>query len=468
MPTTAAAGEPTVSLAPAILIVDDNADKRVALRAMLSPLGHTIVEVDSGRTALQAALHQTFALILMDVRMPELNGFETAKLIRQHPPSASIPIIFVTAFGGGESEAASAYASGAVDFIFTPVLPGVLRAKVSAFVALFMQSQELQAVNAALRESDDFTQAVLDNVADGIFILDEAGRIESVNQSVGPLFGYGAGEQIGHPFGFMIAADSRDDLRNLDLAHSAQRAKGATPSEVIETVGCRRDGSTFPMELERRGIEHGARKFTLASVRDVSERKSHREALEHLALHDSLTGLANRSMFSDHVGRSLALAKRDHESRGVLLLDLDGFKRINDTQGHEVGDDLLQQVGKRLEAVLRESDMVARLGGDEFAILPAGAIDLAATATMAWTIQESFEAGFPVNGETIEVSPSIGIVALPRARSQRRRTAPPRRPGDVRGEAIRERAGRLRGSPRNGDRRPPRAAARPAQLHRPR
>jgi diguanylate cyclase (GGDEF)-like protein/PAS domain S-box-containing protein len=408
-----ALADPSVSHAPAILIVDDNADKRVALKAMLAPLGHTIVEVESGRVALQTALHQTFALILMDVRMPELNGFETAKLIRQHPPSAGTPIIFVTAFGGDESEAASAYASGAVDFIFTPVLPGVLRAKVSAFVALFMQSQELQAVNAALRESDELTQAVLDNVADGIFILDESGRIESANRSAELLFGYSAEEQIGHPFGFMIASGSREDLSNLDKEREEQLDAGVSLSRVVETVGCRRDGSNFAMELERLEISHGERSFTLASARDISERKSHSEALEHMALHDGLTGLPNRTFFTDLSAKALALATREGETRGVLVLDLDGFKRVNDTQGHEWGDVLLKEVGERLVSVLRESDTVARLGGDEFAVLPAGPIDLAATAAMAWTIQETFEAGFVLNGDTVHIAPSIGIALFP-------------------------------------------------------
>jgi diguanylate cyclase (GGDEF)-like protein/PAS domain S-box-containing protein len=410
MPTAA---ESAVSPAPAILIVDDNVDKRVALKAMLAPLGHTIVEVDSGRVALQTALHQTFALILMDVRMPELNGFETAKLIRQHPPSASTPIIFVTAFGGGESEAASAYASGAVDFIFTPVLPGVLRAKVSAFVALFMQSQELQTLNAALRESDELTQAILDNVADGIFILDQGGRIESVNHSAELLFGYSAEEQIGHPFGFMISSGSREDLANLDREREDQLSAGATLNRVVETVGCRRDGTRFAMELERLEIEHGESRFTLASVRDISERKSHSEALEHMALHDGLTGLANRTYFTELTSKALALATRESETRGVLVLDLDGFKRVNDSQGHEWGDALLRQVGERLGSILRESDTVARLGGDEFAVLPAGPIDLAATAAMAWTIQETFEEGFMLNGETVHIAPSIGIALFP-------------------------------------------------------
>jgi len=202
---------PAETDSPKILVVDDNADKRVALRAMLAPLGHTVLEAASGRAALELLLRETVAMILMDVRMPTLNGFETAKLCRSQSRGGRTPIIFVTAMGSENGEAASAYASGAVDFIFTPVLPEILRAKVTAFVDLFIQSQRLQQsldsiteLNLALRDSDVLTQAVLDNVAEGIFILDEHGRIESVNRSVGRLFGYHAQEPVGHSFAFMI------------------------------------------------------------------------------------------------------------------------------------------------------------------------------------------------------------------------------------------------------------------------
>jgi putative two-component system response regulator len=128
----------------AVLVVDDNAGKRLAVRAMLAPLGHVVVEADSGRAALDAVEQQSFAVILMDVRMPILDGYETAKRIRQSSESARTPIIFLTAFGRDETEKVAAYANGAVDFIFTPVVAEVLCAKVSAFVQLYLQSQELQ------------------------------------------------------------------------------------------------------------------------------------------------------------------------------------------------------------------------------------------------------------------------------------------------------------------------------------
>jgi putative two-component system response regulator len=142
----AAAALIDAQLAPAasVLVVDDNAGKRLAVRAMLAPLGHAVVEADSGRAALEAVARQSFAVILMDVVMPILDGYETARLVRQRSQSQETPIIFLTAFRRDESETASAYANGAVDFIFTPVLAEVLRAKVSAFVHLYLQSQELQ------------------------------------------------------------------------------------------------------------------------------------------------------------------------------------------------------------------------------------------------------------------------------------------------------------------------------------
>jgi diguanylate cyclase (GGDEF)-like protein/PAS domain S-box-containing protein len=412
---------PSVESAPAILVVDDNRVKRLALRAMLTPLGHAIVEVESGRAALKALASQTFALILMDVRMPVLNGFETAKLCREQARGARTPIIFVTAMGGDDGEAASAYASGAVDFIFTPVLPDVLRAKVTAFVDLFLQSQELQrsleaitVLNAALRDSDVRTQAVLDNVADAIFILDDGGLIESVNRSVGKVFGYYENEPVGHPFAFMIAPEHRDEFRGLDSLPAGLNGGGAgTSGGPIETLGCRHDGSIFPMELERGEMRHGQRMFTLASVRDISERRAHTEALEHLALHDGLTGLANRTLFGNLVSRTLASAKRTDEPRALLVMDLDGFKQVNDLLGHDRGDSLLKQVSERLVGALRDGDTVARLGGDEFGILPADASDLSAAAAVALKIQETCESAFVVNDETVHVSPSIGIALFP-------------------------------------------------------
>ena len=127
-----------------ILIVDDDGTKRFALKAVLAPLGQNLVEAASGSDALRQLLKQDFAVILLDVRMPVMDGFETAQLIRQRPRSELTPIIFVTALASAETDMGRGYDLGAVDFVFAPVVPAIMRAKVSVFVELYRAQQELR------------------------------------------------------------------------------------------------------------------------------------------------------------------------------------------------------------------------------------------------------------------------------------------------------------------------------------
>jgi two-component system, sensor histidine kinase and response regulator len=135
-------GTPEASVS--ILLVDDDATKRFALRTILAPLGEDVVEASSGADALRQLLRKEFAVVLLDVRMPSMDGFETAQLIRQRPRSELTPIIFVTALNQGETNAGRGYELGAVDFVFAPVVPAILRAKVAVFVELYRAQQELR------------------------------------------------------------------------------------------------------------------------------------------------------------------------------------------------------------------------------------------------------------------------------------------------------------------------------------
>jgi len=406
--------------APMILVVDDNAAKRMAFRAMLAPLGHSVTEVDSGREALRAVRLQSFALILIDVRMPILDGFETAKLIRQHPSSALTPIMFVTAYGQDEAETITAYASGAVDFIFMPVVPEVLRAKVSAFVDLFVQSQDLRrsvemvtGLNAALRASEVRAQAVLQNVADGIVTAGAEGLIHSFNQAAVQLFGYHEDELIGQPLAVILAPSHHDDLSESASARWILLDAGSIPAESTETVGRSKDGRCFPMEMGISQMRIGEETFTIACVRDISVRKAYTHVLEQRMLHDDLTGLPNRTLLADRLDAAIAAGDRAGESRAVLLVNLDRFAKINEAHGSQKGDALLQGVAGRLRGARRDSDTVGRLGGDTFAILPAGETDLEAAAAIAWKVQEVFEHPFLITGDTVDAQASIGIAFFP-------------------------------------------------------
>ena len=146
-------------------------------------------------------------------------------------------------------------------------------------------------------------------------------------------------------------------------------------------------------------MQIGERTFTIGCIRDISGRKAYTEALEHRTLHDELTGLPNRALFGDRMDRAIADADRAGEPRGVLLVDLDEFRMINETLGRENGDRVLKTVAERLRTAVRNSDTVARLGGDEFGILPSDETDVETAEAIAWKVRAAFEEPFLIDGQ---------------------------------------------------------------------
>ncbi len=404
---------PTPTPAATILVVDDDAAKHLAIKAILEPLGPTVIAVESGEAALRAVMTQTFAAILMDVQMPNMDGYETARFIRMRKESEYTPIIFITAHAKDEAQIPLAYANGAADFIFAPLDAGILRAKVSVFVGLFLKSQDLeQSLSDVTMLSEAHTRTVLEYVADGIVTVSDDGVIESFNRAASHLFGYREQDAIGQSFSIMLAPeyrgfDSHEGARQHILLQQQRTGRAA------ELMGCRRDGSTFPMELDLSDVRVGARHLHIGCIRDISERQSSKERLRYQALHDALTDLPNRVLFGDRVNQAIRAAARAHEPLALLVMDLDDFKQVNDTLGHQYGDALLKLVADRLVGCLRDADTVARLGGDEFGILPSGLVDLAGAVAVAWKIEQALEAPFLVKGHSIDVRSSIGIALHP-------------------------------------------------------
>jgi diguanylate cyclase (GGDEF)-like protein/PAS domain S-box-containing protein len=395
----------------AILVVDDNVSKRLSIIAALEPLKHEIVEAESGEGALRTVLRRNFAVILMDVQMPMMDGYETARFIRLRSESADTPIIFITAHASEEAEVPVAYASGAVDFIFAPIVPSILRAKVTIFVELFLKTRALERSVAEVRDSEARTRSVLDNVADGIATVNSEGLIESFNRAATNMFGYSEQEAIGQPFSVMAAPEQRE-LANGEATRRFS-SPGLKAERSAKSVGRRKDGTTFPMELDLSDVQLDSGVTRIGCMRDISERQSYTDTLQHQALHDNLTGLPNRVLFADRVTHAIRGAQRAGESFGLLVLDLDAFKQVNDTLGHQHGDALLKRVTERLVDCLREEDTVARLGGDEFGVLTGTGIDLAGTASVVWKIQHALEPTFIVDGHAIDVKASIGMTLAP-------------------------------------------------------
>jgi diguanylate cyclase (GGDEF)-like protein/PAS domain S-box-containing protein len=253
-------------------------------------------------------------------------------------------------------------------------------------------------------------RSVLDNVSDGLATLDSTSVIESANPAVVKLFGYLEEELVGQPVDTLIATTHRSGFVN----YLQRRLKLDLPSSgAHETMGKRKNGSLFPLEFVVSSMHVGARHLFIATMRDISERKAHTDALEYQALHDALTGLPNRSLFGDRLRQALLSARRNQRMFGVLLLDLDRFKDINDALGHDRGDSLLQEVTARLRGVLRATDTIARLGGDEFAVLTTDAKHPDDVVSTARKILAALEGPFAIGDQMVETGASIGIALYP-------------------------------------------------------
>jgi diguanylate cyclase (GGDEF)-like protein len=182
---------------------------------------------------------------------------------------------------------------------------------------------------------------------------------------------------------------------------------------ALESRHRRRDGSIFPVEMRIGPIRINGQHRLLSLVRDITERRQMQDQLHHLAYHDALTDLPNRAMFNRHLGNALVQARRDGGQLALLFIDLDRFKNINDTLGHDVGDRLLQEMARRLTGSLRASDLVARLGGDEFVVLLEEINGPDQVTPVARQILAALVREFDLEGQLVHVTASIGISMYP-------------------------------------------------------
>lgn len=293
-----------------ILIVDDRPENLLAVEAILEPLGQELVRAHSGPEALRHLLEQDFACILLDVQMPGMNGFETARVIKSRERTKYIPIIFLTAISKEQEYVFRGYAVGAVDYLFKPFNPDILRSKVAVFVDLYSKQKQLERQEAQLRESQrqelelrhmrELWESearyadVVRSAMDAIVIFDETGTVTTFNAAAERMFGIPARDAVAHPVGLLFPAplDAEALQRFRDFADqtsgaSAEQPRGAPvlgPIRPLVLTGMRSSGEQFPVEATVSALEQGrGRTYTLI-VRDVSERVAAEEALREQAL----------------------------------------------------------------------------------------------------------------------------------------------------------------------------------------
>lgn len=277
---------------------------------------------------------------------------------------------------------------------------------------LVSREQEMRTANTMLRDSETYTLAVLNNVDEGIIVIKEGNIVATFNPAAEQIFGYASSEIVGKNIGLLIP-DKSGQLQNNSQIGQEEMGKFTTAGIASEVVGEHKNGSRFPLELKTNAIRIESGRLLIASVRDITVRKESEQRILHLATHDTLTGLPNRNLLLDRVEQALVHAQRSHLHAAVLFIDLDNFKIINDTLGHDVGDLLLQDVTARLLASVRTEDTVARQGGDEFVMLLQSVSNAQDAGTVAAKLLETLRLPYWVKGKELHISASIGIAIFP-------------------------------------------------------
>ena len=259
-----------------------------------------------------------------------------------------------------------------------------------------------------LGESEERYRVLVEAAPNGILVVDGDGRIVLANPHAHTMFGYAGDELLGQHVEALIPGRSRGE-------HASERTEYAGEPAVPpmgagrDLRAMRRDGSEFPVEISLGPAEIEGRVVVTAVVADISERKRLEERLAHLALHDSLTGLPNRALFLDRLELALARLQRQDGKVALLFFDLDRFKVVNDSLGHEAGDRLLVEVAARLRQAVRPTDTVARLGGDEFAVLCEGLADEMQALPVAERILDALRAPVALGDHHVVVGASMGV-----------------------------------------------------------
>jgi len=275
---------------------------------------------------------------------------------------------------------------------------GVLGALLAVAMGLLMRRM-------GTRRSARF-RSLVDNASDVITVISEQGTIRYQTASGGRLAGVPAEDLLGSNYLDLVEPHDRDGLTVLFLDLAASAGKTGTAQYRM----CSADGAVRYVESLATNLSADpAIEGLVLNTRDVTERKALEDELAHRAFHDSLTGLSNRAVFRQMVEHALTRCTRNGARLAVLILDLDGFKTVNDSQGHDVGDELLIQVGSRLKGSARAGDTVARLGGDEFAILLEEQVDEGRAKGAAARLLEHLTAPFEVEGKELFIGASVGI-----------------------------------------------------------
>ena len=399
---------PESSRRPVVLIVDDDHVMRLLEQETLGQFEFDVREAADGEEALQRLDEFVPDLVLLDVDMPGIDGFEVCRHIRKRWDMTDMPLIMVTGMDDLES-INEAYESGANDFISKPINWPILGHRARYVLRSAQAAREL-------RDLEEKQAAIVQAMPDMIFLLDWQGTYLDYKAGYGSAPYVGTREVINRHVSEVLPTEVADLL-----LHAIERAlqRGQLQSVVYK----------LPMpdgihHYEARVAPSGVDKVVVV-VRDITLQKLSEGKIRRLAYFDTLTGMPNRQNFLEHLDSELLRARREHHQVALLFLDLDDFKRVNDTLGHTAGDYLLHAVADRLKEKLRGSDFIARpaldetgvhfarLGGDEFTVVLPDIDDAQVVKLIAGRMQSLLSRPFQIGEQEVTVTASIGIASFP-------------------------------------------------------
>jgi len=400
-----------------ILVVDDDRGGRRLTRATLERAGFEVVEAQDGLQALDVMQAEMPDLVLMDVSMPVMDGFTACAELRKTPDGARVPVVMMTGLDDVES-IERAFAVGANDFITKPINWPILAHRVqymlraSAAIHSLNQNQHRLSNAQRIGEMGDWEWDV---GQDRVFPSEQARRI----------FGHPTAWDALQLDGFLttVHPEDADRVRQACERAIANGDAFAIEHRIIQIGGTLRH---VHQQVEVTAHDESGRALKLAgAVHDITQRKDAEEQIRRLAYYDTLTGLPNRLLFSEELVKAIAHAERHAQQVAIMFIDLDHFKRVNDTLGHGAGDELLRAVSSRLAKSIRAADAVgraagdpngntiARLGGDEFIVMLSDVHGVADAAAVARRLVTALNEPVTVQGTELYVSGSVGVSMYP-------------------------------------------------------
>jgi len=403
-----------------ILIVDDEPRYRSAYRELLAGTGRIIEECSTGREAILRLDRRDIDVVVLDLKLPDIDGAEIMAWLSRNGISTSVVV-----FSANESidSAIHALRQGAFEFIRKHSDPNDLIQSVDRALRRNRLEREHAVMTATLEQSERLHRFLVEQSPDLIYTLDDNGHFIFVNSRVESLLGYRREELLGQHYSLIV---HEDDIEQARYAFNERRiGERATTNFEVRLINKQNGVQHFDNRmvvaiLSSQGIYMPEKDIsqqhflgTSGFARDITERKRAEETINFQAFHDLLTGLPNRTLFMDRLELALPQAKRRNQRVGVMFLDIDRFKLINDTYGHLEGDKLLKEFAQRTRNCLRSGDTLARQGGDEFTVLLPDISNTEDVTMIARKMLAELKLPFTVADKDFIATVSIGIAIYP-------------------------------------------------------